>query len=50
MNEVIKDYVKDEKFVDFIDKKLDNPWCHVLIFGLNNIELEDYNAYKLKNK
>jgi len=48
MNETIRDYVKDNKFNDFIDRRLDNPWCHVLIFGLDNIDLEDYETYKIK--
>lgn len=44
MDMVVSDYVADEMYNEFIEVFLDNPYVRVIITGINEIELEDYDA------
>ncbi len=44
MDRVVSDYVANEMYNEFIEVFLDNPYVRVIITGINELELEDYNA------
>ncbi|MEI7503092.1 MAG: hypothetical protein WCJ61_07395 [Paludibacter sp.] len=42
MNEIISDYVGSKPHNQFIEMHLDNPWVRVLVFGINELNYDNY--------
>ena len=51
MNEVVSNYVEKELHNQFIDIRMDNPWCRVIISNIDQLKLVELtNDHKLKSK
>ena len=47
MNEVVSKYVGNERFNQFIEIKLDNPWCRIITKDINQLKLVDFTNQKI---
>jgi hypothetical protein len=42
----VSQYVGYKPFTQFIDIEMDNPWVRVIVFGINEMNQEDFDPLK----
>ena len=46
LDNAVREFVKDESYLEMIDANLDNPWTRVILTKINDIEQKKFNPEK----